>query len=130
MSHRVKIGGLAGQVPGEAVTRLNDIIATSQRMDEKVAKRIGMSVEDYQKLIYDELWLDGEAAVKQRHADRVAQTREESFETMFGSVEAVFSKCPLIAGPVKLGFDRSKFRSYDEALSAIRKTKRNITTQF
>jgi ATP-dependent protease ClpP protease subunit len=141
MSHRVRIGGLAGQVPGEAVSRLNDIIATSQRMDEKVAKRIGISVEAYQKSIYDELWLNGTDAVKLKHADRVAKircdralavgTRKETFNTLFGPVEVTTSTCPLISGFLALDLKRGNtFRSNQEAIDEVRRVKRIITTKY
>lgn len=141
MSHRVRIGGLAGQVPGEAVSRLNDIIATSNRMDEQVAKRIGITVEAYQKSIYDELWLSGESAVKLKHADRIAKIRcsedlavntiDQTFMTMFGPVEVTMSACPLISGFLKIQLKReNKFRSMQEAINEVRKVKRIITTQF
>jgi len=134
MSHRVSIGGLAGQVPGEAVTRINDIIATSNEMDEKVAKRIGISTEAYQKLIYDELWLSGSSAVKLKHADRVAKircsnellngTQKSTVNTLFGPVEVTTSKCPLISGVLSFSFESVKFRSEGEALQMVRKVKR------
>lgn len=140
MSHRVRIGGLAGQVPGEAISRLNDIIATTNRMDQKVAKRIGISVEAYQKQIYDELWLSGHDAVKLKHADRVAKIRcskelavkTETFtvNTFFGPVEVTISSCPLISGILDLKFKREQFRSYQEAMTEVRKAKRTITTQY
>lgn len=141
MSHRVRIGGLAGQVPGEAVSRLNDIIATSQRMDEKVAKRIGINVKDYQKLIYDELWLSGYDAVKMRHADRVAKikcskeltkkTKSQSIKTIFGTVELKTSACPLISGALEVEMEEGhKFRSVEEAVTEAKKVKRIITTQY
>ena len=137
MSHRVRIGGLAGQVPGEAVSRLNDIISTTNRMDEKVAKRIGISVAEYQKSIYDELWLSGLDAVKTRHADRVAKircskelvTRTKSFtaNTLFGAVDVTVSSCPLISGVLKLEFKgEHQFRSEQEAISEVRKVLRTV----
>lgn len=141
MSHRVRIGGLAGQVPGEAVSRLNDIIATSNRMDEKVAKRIGISLKEYQKSIYDELWLSGYDAVKLRHADRVAKIRcsEElatgttviPVKTLFGAADVTISRCPLISGILNIELKRGhNFRSVQEAMSEVKRVKRVITTQF
>lgn len=140
MSHRVQIGGLGGQVPGEAVTRLNDIIAVSKKMDEKVASRIGLSVQDYQKLIYDELWLDGDSAVKLKHADRIAKIRcsdellkskrNENYNTIFGPIDVVFSDCPLIAGPLELNYDRKHFKTDEEVKTHLRKSKRNITIEY
>lgn len=141
MSHRVRIGGLAGQVPGEAVTRMNEILATSNRMDAKVAKRIGISVADYQKLIYDELWLSGTDAVKTRHADRVAKircskelaakTKTFTANTLFGQVEVLISSCPLISGILDIQMKRGHvFRSRQEAIDEFRRSKRFITTKY
>jgi ATP-dependent protease ClpP protease subunit len=140
MSHRVRIGGLGGQVPGEAITRLKDIIETSNRMDRMVANRIGISVEAYQKLIYDELWLDGDSAVKLNHADRIAkircdkylakETREQTFKTFFGPVTATFSNCPLISGPLEIKFSREHFRNEEEAKKAVRNVNRTIAIEY
>lgn len=140
MSHRVSIGGLGGQVPGEAVTRLNMIISTSNQMDQKVAKRIGVSVKDYQKLIYDELWLSGDEAVRINHADKVVKikcsndliksTTKQSFNTMFGSISAEFSKCPLISGPIELDLARATFRNKDEAQVELLRIKRRIMVEY
>jgi ATP-dependent protease ClpP protease subunit len=140
MSHRVSIGGLSGQVPGEATSRLANIIETSQEMDEKVAKRVGMSVEAYQKSIYDELWLSGLKAVKTRHADRIAKikcdnnllngTQKSTVNTLFGPVEIVTSKCPLISGILDFSFKRENFRSAKEALQMVRKAKRTAFWNF
>lgn len=141
MSHRVRIGGLAGQVPGEAISRLNDIIATTTRMDTKVAKRIGVTLKQYQASIYDELWLSGEDAVKLHHADRVAKIRcDEELATsktefkvmsLFGAATVTVSSCPLISGAldIQLGAN-SKFRSKEEALMEFKKAKRVITTSY
>jgi ATP-dependent protease ClpP protease subunit len=141
MSHRVSINGLSGQVPGEAVTRLNEIIAVSNEMDAKVAKRVGISLKAYQELIYDELWLSGEAAVKTNHADKMTKircadslfksTNKETINTLFGSVEVETSKCPLVSGflGVAAGKD-SKFRNKDEMMDEIRKIKRRVTTKY
>jgi ATP-dependent protease ClpP protease subunit len=140
MSHRVAIGGLSGQVPGEAVTRLNDIINVSNKMDRSVAARIGIDVKAYQALIYNELWLDGDEAVKTHHADRIAKIKcseelvnnqkSQTFNTLFGPVEAKFSTCPLISGFIDLQFKKEQFRSRDEAVREIRKFKRSITVEY
>lgn len=114
MSHRVSLGGLSGQVPGELITRLNSIISTSNQMDDVAAKRVGLSREAYQKLIHDELWLNGADAVKTGHADRIAKlrcsndlikgTRVEAVDTIFGPVDVTFSNCPLITGYISFKF--------------------------
>lgn len=141
MSHRARLGGMAGQVPGELESRLASIKRILLHMDTTAANRVGISVEDYRKLIYDELWLDGVTAVNTRHADRLARikcsselasgTRTEVIRTFLGPVTVTFSKCPLISGilDAKLGKE-SKFRSVEEAVRFVRKVKRSETWSF
>lgn len=109
MSHRVRIGGLSGQVVGEANTRLQMITDISSYMDSVVAERIKMSLSDYQKLIHDEYWAHGVKAVKENHADEVTLvkcdaslngTKQVTFRNFFGSATVTLSKCPLTVGPI------------------------------
>lgn len=111
MSHRAAIGGLGGQVPGEANSRLNWITQAVELMEKKTSKRVGMSLKEYKEAIRDELWLTGENAVRQNHADQVVRalcddslsgTEEVDINTMFGTVKATVSKCPIISGPLAI----------------------------
>lgn len=106
MSHRIRVGGIGGQVPGEALSRMKDIEKLALRMDEACAKRMGLSVETYRDLTRDEYWVSGEDAVKEHAADKIIlATCDESlsgntvqtFETMFGEMKVEVSKCPLIS---------------------------------
>lgn len=147
MSHRVSLGGLSGQIPGELITRLNSIIATSNQMDDVAAKRVGLSREAYQKLIHDELWLNGQDAVRLGHADRLAKircsndlitgTRVETVRTMFGPLDVTFSTCPLING--FLSFKASRVvtpvknfivpRNDAEVIKEIKRIKRRVVLE-
>lgn len=144
MSHRVSVGGMSGQIPGELITRINSIISISNQMDVSVAKRVGLSVTDYKKLIHDELWLNGQDAVSTNHADRIATircskellngTRTEEVRTMFGPVEVTFSACPLITGFLSYKMIRKADtantylvpRNEAEVVREIKKAKRKI----
>ena len=140
MSHRVSIGGLSGQVPGEANSRLKRIERISHEMDVKVAKRVGMSVDSYKALIYDELWLSGAESVETKHADRIAKfrcskelltgTNKGTVNTLFGPVEVITSKCPLISGILSFSFKREAFRSENEVLNLVKKVKRTAIWNF
>ncbi len=144
MSHRVSLGGLSGQVPGELITRLNSIISISNQMDDVASKRVGLSREAYQKLIHDELWLNGQDAVNTNHADTLAKircskelvegTRVEQVRTIFGPVDVTFSTCPLISGFLSFKFVRKAGptsylipRNAEEVEKAINKAKRKVT---
>lgn len=125
MSHRMR-GGVEGQIPGEAVTRLNAALTLATYLDTAVAKRIGISVDAYRHLIFNEYWVSGEEAVKNRIADRVVIVRcgkdldgtfKDVMETPFGSVSFVWSECPLIHYPLSIdvgGNRDSRLREYIE----------------
>jgi ATP-dependent Clp protease protease subunit len=125
MSHRAYVSGLQGQFPGELNQRIKMLMSSTEKLDAVAAKRSGLSLEDYKKLIHNELWLTGEDAVKAGHADEVVQAVcDESlsgsfikpFRTLFGIVNVEFSNCPLITGPISIrGSNRG-----------IRKVQKNI----
>lgn len=112
MSHRAKIGGLAGEVPGEAVTEINYILRQVTNMDKRVVSRIGMDLKDYQRLIADEYWVDGQDAVDAGMADKVVLVRcdnelnnssyEQTLQSFFGAVTLTWSACPLVSYPIKV----------------------------
>lgn len=140
MSHRAKLGGMSGQVPGELESRLNSIKDVLTQMDTAVAQRVGLSLEEYQKLIYDELWLNGTSAVKTKHADRIAKikcdndlligTKSETYNTMFGPVEVTTSNCPLVNGILDVKFNAQQFRSSKEATNYVKMIKRSVMWNF
>lgn len=107
MSHRAAIGGLSGQVPGEANSRLKWITTIVEEMETKTSRRVGLSLAEYKELIRDELWLTGNEATSTGHADKVVRakcdstlqgTSVQNFNTMFGPVQVTLHNCPLISG--------------------------------
>lgn len=139
MSHRVSLSGVGGQIPGELITTVKFYTDMSTEMDVKVAKRVSMSLADYQKSIYDELWLTGTQAVNTKHADRIAKfqcsdkllkgSRIEEVNTLFGPVDVRFSTCPLIQGMLDFKFKRMVVtpRNNKELMTAIRTARRTLT---
>jgi ATP-dependent Clp protease protease subunit len=111
MSHRMRVGGIEGQVPGEAVTAMNDTIRLANKLDREVSERINMPFEEYRAAIRDELWLDGSDSVAQNMADKeilalcgqdMMGTYEEKIDLLFFVIKATWSECPLIRFPVKV----------------------------
>lgn len=109
MSHRAKLSGLAGQIPGELNSQLHLYEKMANDLHERAAKRVGISPKLYLKQIYDELWLFGGEAVKTNHADQevlvkcdvsLNGTVSGKVATFFGMVEVIFSECPIITAPV------------------------------
>lgn len=116
MSHRGAVSGMSGQIPGELNSRLGFIMGLLDRMNVKAANRVGMSVEAYKNAIINELWTFGHQAVATKHADVVAdvkcdsklaaQTYTETVLTIFGGITIVYSKCPVISGPIGYSFSK------------------------
>lgn len=112
MSHRASISGLDGQLPGELFTRLAYYTKFIDELDVITAKRTKYNnVGDYKAAIHDELWLTATEAVNTGHADKIDiiecdstldGTKTEEVRTLFGNVEIVVSKCPMILGPLEI----------------------------
>lgn len=111
MSHRAQIGGLAGQVPGNAVVRLNALLRNLDNMDSHISKRLGMTLVQYKEMIRDEYWVTGTDAVEQHSADALTYircnedlkgTETLTVQTFFGTVEVTFAKCPAITGILEI----------------------------
>jgi ATP-dependent protease ClpP protease subunit len=136
MSHRASLGGIGGQIPGELDVRLNHIKEVIYQMDVKVSKRVGLSVKDYQTIIHDELWLDGESAVRRGHADKIAKVscskdlldgvKTSSVMTIFGPFDVTVSECPLITGPVDAKLGKDSKVSKEAVLDFVRTVNRRI----
>lgn len=137
MSHRMSVSGVAGQIPGEAITMVKFYQSISDEADAKAAKRVGLSIEEYRKLIYDELWMTGAQAVKMKHADKVTKfrcggelikgTRVEVVETLFGPVSVTYSKCPLVQGFLSFKLGRATTvtpRNEKEVMTEIKRARR------
>lgn len=138
MSHRAYMGE-EGQVPGEFNTRSNYWIKRIEKIEKQMSKRVGLSLEEYQKLIKDEYWVDGQDAVDAKHADRVVYARcdeslqgtyEDNLPTIFGDIRLTWSECPLITVPIKVDFSDLDLRSYNESdrtkLAEVRKAVYNL----
>ena len=113
MSHRAA-GGLEGEFGGEFDVRLNALRRLLLYMDSIAAKRMKMTVPEYQELIRDEYWIHGFEAVGDRAADKLVLARcgagltgteKKEIPTFFGTFVATFSKCPLITGPLEVSLD-------------------------
>lgn len=126
MSHRARLGGLGGQIPGELDTRLKFYKDLVKELDVSTSKRVGLSIEDYSKLIHDEYWVIGRHAVENNHADKVASITcskemyrgviSERYTTVFGIYDVEWSKCPIIRFPVSIKPTR---KEYEERLPEV-----------
>lgn len=116
MSHRGAVSGIGGQIPGELNSRLGYIQGLLEQMSARAASRLKMDVDSYRSSIINELWIFGQNAVETNNADAIANvvcdkkltegTYIQQFNTIFGAVDVVFSKCPLISGPIGFSFSK------------------------
>lgn len=111
MSHRASIRGLSGEIGGELDSRYRFYKKLTESLDKMSAKRVGLSIEEYNKLVSDEFYTVGQEAVNSNHADEVAlikcdesllKTEDRTIRTFFGPLKVTFSKCPLVRGPLKI----------------------------
>lgn len=137
MSHRGFVSGISGQIPGELNSRVSMINNSLKSLNKIAADRIGITVEEYKKLIHDEFWIRGEAAVKLNHADKIALVKcDESlsgtetmqFFTLFGPVDVEFSKCPIITGP--LDVSRANEEARKEVFNYFNNLRDNVYLEF
>jgi len=110
MSHRAK-GGMEGEFGGSIQVRLSWIANTLTRLDQICADRMGLRLPDYQQLIRDEYWVEGQNSVDQHAADKLVVARcdaslmgedKVTIQTMFGAATITTSHCPLITAPTMI----------------------------
>lgn len=144
MSHRAKIGGMAGEIgsdgKGELFSELNWLIEGLKKLDHQAASRMQMSDSAYLDLIRDEYWVSGTKALKDHAADRVVLLRcnkdliEGSdtimLRTIFGNVRLEFSRCPMIQAPVRVDFMGQKNKDLKKFVSALTGDKQYFVRQY
>lgn len=113
MSHRAK-GGVSGQFDGELESRYKMIKRSIDYLDTIASKRMGMSLKNYKSLIFNEYWVHGFDAVEDKAADEQILVRcgksldgedTVALQTLFGTANLVFSKCPLVRAPISTTFN-------------------------
>ena len=134
MSHRAAVGGVEGQIPGNAFTRLYFLLEMVTNLDKIASDRAGMGIEDYQAMIKDELWMGPENAVALKFADKAVKVRcdetlrgQGDIQTInlgfFGMANIAFDKCPLITAPTQVTGDKS-------AVEVLGKSKQELVKYF
>jgi len=111
MSHRAYLSGLRGEIGGELNQILKLFEQNIKELNVIASKRAGISLEAYEDLIADELWMTGQQSVEMKHADEVVLAKcdknftgsyTQIFRSFFGAVEVEFSNCPLITAPLSV----------------------------
>lgn len=109
MAHRWYIS-ISGQLPGEVQSELASSLERQRTIFTRNAKRIGLTYDQFLKLIYNEHRIDGATAVKTKHADYIANiscdialtavTMKTVEVKKSKTIVRTFSACPLIVKEV------------------------------
>lgn len=111
MSHRAYLSGLRGEIGGELNQILKLFEQNIKELNITASNRAGITLDEYEKLIADELWMTGNQSVQMKHADEVVLAKcdknftgsyYEVFRSFFGDVQVEFSNCPLITAPLSV----------------------------
>lgn len=104
--------GLRGEAPNN-LSRVKFLHRMIRQMDEAQAKRIGMSYKEFKSKIRNDWWLFGDESVKSNVADRVGTVKcspeltksriKEKVQVFIFTIDVVWSGCPLVEYPVKIG---------------------------
>lgn len=111
MSHRAFVRGIGGEIGGELDSIINLLRQNIKELNITAANRAGITLEQYESDIADELWMTASQAVKTNHADEIvlvkcgkslSGTKVETVTNMFGRFEVEFSQCPLVTAPLRV----------------------------
>ena len=136
MSHRARISGLSGEIGGELDSIIKLLNSNVKELNIIAANRVGLSLEKYEALIADELWLTGSEAESTNHADELILAKcdaslsgsyVDTVATMFGNLDVEFARCPIITGV--LGVRRSRV-STNEVQEYYQNLSKYITTEL
>lgn len=112
MSHRAYLAGVEGQIPGSFLSRTNSILEVLIGNDQFIASRAGMDLEGYEKIIANELWMDGKRSVDMKFADKLVRVRCDSslqgpgkvkkIDILTFTISITYHKCPLVTEPLSI----------------------------
>jgi len=125
MFHRAAVT-LKGQFnKGELESELDFLVRENILQNERIAKSLGISVEEYQNKVKDEWYLVGSKDIlKNKAADKVVHVscdralldrKEMGVITVNGKrIQAMFSGCPLVRLPLVIKADPTSLNNGDE----------------
>lgn len=109
MTHKARVGGVGGEVPGSFINMANYLLNYVNSINERIAKRSGKELEDYNKLIEADFWMGTDVALDHNFMDKRvtivcdktlrAYGPEQEVDLGWFSVNIKFHKCPLVTQP-------------------------------
>lgn len=134
MSHKAYIGGgIRGEFPGSFFIRFQAVAKQLTKINEEVAARAGLGIDQYMSMISNELWMGPDDAIKNKFADKVVTLRCD--KTLRGpgnpreldlglfSVRVRFNKCPLIK-------EMELIRADESAVEFFKKDKSELVEKY
>tara|TARA_Y100000816_G_scaffold291655_1_gene283708 strand:- start:1190 stop:1897 length:708 start_codon:yes stop_codon:yes gene_type:complete len=83
-----------------------------KHLEDMQAKRIGINPYEFKIRTFNDWWLFGDNAIKENCADNTANVKcsttltNQTYNIEYGPTTYVFSKCPLITGPIETRKDK------------------------
>jgi len=109
MTHKARVGGVGGDVPGSFINMANYLLNYVNSINGRIAKRSGKELEDYNRLIESDFWMGTEAALDHNFLDKQVTiscdsslrdyAEPQEVDLGFFAVTVQFHKCPLITQP-------------------------------
>ena len=106
MQHQISYG--VGNEKAKVESYVKYIKQIGRYLSKKQAKRIGISSKEFLRRTYNDWWLYGQQAVTESCADTIITTTctpqltNQTYIVEKMASDYVFSKCPLITGPVEI----------------------------
>lgn len=109
MTHKARVGGVGGDVPGSFINMSNYLLNYVNSINERVAKRAGKNLDQYNRLIESDYWMGTDLAMSEKFIDRKVTiacdetlrdyAEPQKIDIGFFSLTLQFHKCPLIYQP-------------------------------
>lgn len=93
---------------------VNFIKQVGDHLTQMQANRIGLNPYEFKVRTFNDWWIFGENIIKENCADKIVNVRcnpaltNETYSLEQGAAKYVYSKCPLVPGPVKIIIDKNK----------------------
>lgn len=122
MQHQMSYG--VGDEKAKVESYVDFIKQIGDYLNGMQADKIGISHDEMQKRTYNDWWLFGENAVQSNCVDQIASVKcsskltNQTYSVENGSFDYIYSKCPLVTGPVDKKKNKNK-KSLEDYLSLL-----------
>jgi len=106
MQHQMSYGVVNEKEKVESYVRF--IGQIGQHLEDMQAKRIGINPYEFKIRTFNDWWIFGDNAIKENCADRIVNVKctteltNQTYNIEYGPITYIFSKCPVIAGPIEV----------------------------